>query len=185
MKRVDENPPPRYPDRRIHESEGTWWIAKIKPRQEKALAFDLIRHEIEYYLPMYTKVVRRRDNNKPRKSVLPLFPGYISFCTPIVGGENKLYATRRVVRVVEVRHQRRFMDELEQIYYTLDLGIALAPFEPPRDYAPGEMVEVRSGPLRGIRGSVVRIAAGHKLVLSVEGLGRAAVSVDARVVKAL
>jgi len=42
MKRVSENPPARFPARTIHEAEGVWWIAKVMPRQEKALAFDCI-----------------------------------------------------------------------------------------------------------------------------------------------
>ena len=184
MKRVSDNPPPRHPCRTIHEAEGPWWIAKIKPRQEKALAFDLIRLDIEYYLPMYTKITRRRDNNKPRKSVLTLFPGYISFCAPS-GHERRIWTTNRIVNLVEVRNQKHFMEELEQIYYTLDLGVPLEPFEPPRDYEKGEFVEVVSGPLRGIRGTVARAVSGHKLVLSVEGLGRAALSVDSRLVKSV
>jgi hypothetical protein len=75
MKRVDENPPTRHPAGPISESKEPWWVAKVKPRQEKAIAFDLIARSIDYYLPMFTKVVRRKDNNKPRKSILSLFPG--------------------------------------------------------------------------------------------------------------
>jgi transcription antitermination factor NusG len=182
MKRVSENPPPRFPSRRISEAEGPWWIAKVKPRQEKALAFDLIKRDIEYYLPMYTKVVRRRDNNKPRKSVLPLFPGYLSFCAH-EGTQRLVYSTGRIVNLVEVRHQRRFVDELEQIYFTLDLGMPLEPFVHVADLSPGMMVEVRSGPLSGIQGTISRIQGTHRLILSVEGLGRAALTVDASVVK--
>lgn len=182
MKRVSENPPPRYPQRSIHEAQAPWWIAKVKPRQEKALAFDLIRKEIEYYCPMYTKVTRRRDNFKPRKSVLPLFPGYLSFCAP-PGHERQVYTTDRVVNLVEVRHQKHFMSELEQIYYTLDLGMPLEPFVNIDELSPGMFVEVQSGPLRKIRGTVSRIQGTHKLILSVEGLGRAALTLDASIVK--
>jgi transcriptional antiterminator RfaH len=182
MKRVSENPPPRFPARRIGEAQGPWWIAKVKPRQEKALAFDLITRGVEYYLPMYTKVVRRRDNNKPRKSVLPLFPGYLSFCA-YAGAERLIFATNRIVNLVEVRHQKRFVNELEQIYFTLDLGMPLEPFARLEELSPGMMVEVRAGPLRGIRGTVKRMQGSHRLILSVDGLGRAALAVDASVVK--
>ncbi|MBD3392791.1 MAG: hypothetical protein GF418_11870 [Chitinivibrionales bacterium] len=182
MKRVSDNPPARYPARRIHEAEAPWWIAKVKPRQEKALAFDLMRLETEYYLPMYTKVTRRRDNNKPRKSVLPLFPGYLSFCAS-AGTHRQVYATGRIVNLVEVRHQKHFMDELEQIYFTLDLGMPLEPLTDIGNLSPGMLVQVQSGPLHGIRGTISRIQGTHKLILSVEGLGRAALTVDASVVK--
>jgi transcription termination/antitermination protein NusG len=183
MKRISENPPARFPQRSIHESEGVWWIAKVKSRQEKALAFDLIKENIEYYLPLYTKVTRRHDNNKPRKSILPLFAGYLSFCAPR-GMERATFATGRVVNLVEVRHQKHFKDELEQVYFALDLGMTLEPLEPAvAGLAPGTLVSVQSGPLRGIHGSIIRLQNNHKLVLSVDGLGLAAVTVDATMVK--
>jgi transcription antitermination factor NusG len=182
VKRVSENPPARFPQRPIREAENIWWIAKVKPRQEKALAFDLIKENIEYYMPMYTKVTRRRDNNKPRKSVLPLFAGYLSFC-PHKNAERAIFATGRVVNLVEVRHQKHFIGELEQIYYTLDLGMTLEPMEVLEGLAAGTLVSVQAGPLRGIQGTIVRIQNHHKLILSVEGLGRAALTVDASLVK--
>ena len=77
MRRMSDNPPSRYPERPIADAEQPWFVAHVKPRMEKAVADDCVRKAIEYYLPMVTKVTRRKDNNKPRKSVLPLFPGYI------------------------------------------------------------------------------------------------------------
>lgn len=181
MKRIDENPPIRFPDRPPAECAAPWWIAKIKPRQEKAMAWDLVKKNIEYYLPMYTKVTRRADNNKPRKSILPLFPGYISFCAQS-GTQNAIYATDRVVSVLEVRHQKRFIEELSQIYLGLQYGANIVPLEA---FEPGDYVCVQSGPLRGVHGTIVNVRDEHRLVLSVEGLGRAAMLVDAATVKAV
>ncbi len=41
---------------------------KVKPRKEKAFAYDLLEKKLEYYLPMYTKVTKRSDgkNGKHR-----------------------------------------------------------------------------------------------------------------------
>ena len=180
MKRVDENPPSRHPHRPIGEAQAPWWVAKVKPRQEKALAFDFIRQAIEYYLPLFTKVVRRKDNNKPRKSILPLFPGYISFSAEKPRLRDAL-RTNRVVNIIEIRHQKRFVDELSQIFLALEHGIAVEPFD--EVYPEGTKVLVVSGPLRGIRGVIAKIHNNNKLILSVEGLGRAAVAVDSSQVK--
>ncbi len=57
------------------------------------------------------------------------------------------------------------------------------PFTDISELATGMLVEVQSGPLQGIRGTITRIQGTHKLILSVEGLGRAALSVDASIVK--
>jgi transcription antitermination factor NusG len=180
MKRVSENPPSRFPDRPIGAGADPWWVAKVKPRQEKAIAFDFIKSNIEYYLPLVTKVTRRKDNNKPRKSVLPLFPGYISFCVA-EGGAASVYKTGRVVSIIEIRHQNRFKSELTQIYQALESGIPLEPVE--AAYPPGMPVYVHAGPLRGIRGVITRVQDSDRLVLSVSGLGQASMLIDSAFVK--
>ena len=180
MKRVDENPPARHPPRPITEAQAPWWVAKVKPRQEKAVASDFIDLAIEYYLPLFTKVSRRKDNNKPRKSVLPLFPGYISFSSD-ARRLREVLLTGRIVNIIEIRHQRRFIHELCQIYFALEHGAPLEPFT--EAYPEGTAVVVVSGPLRGIHGVIAKVHNNNKLVLSVEGLGRAAISVDQAQVK--
>jgi transcription antitermination factor NusG len=180
MKRINENPPARHPDRPLDENGAPWWVAKVKPRQEKAIAADFISLDIEYYLPLFTKITRRKDNNKPRKSVLPLFPGYISFSASNPRLRDVL-RTNRVVNIIEIRHQKRFVEELSQIYSALEHGIALEPLG--EAYPEGTRVLVVSGPLRGIRGVIAKIHNNNKLVLSVEGLGMAALSVDQSQVK--
>jgi transcription antitermination factor NusG len=182
MKRINENPPARYPDRPLAESPQPWWVAKVKPRQEKALAFDFINKEIEYYLPLLTKVTRRKDNNKPRKSILPLFGGYISFSAEKTRLRDVL-ATNRAVNIIEIRHQKRFISELSQIYSALAHGVALEPCT--ESYPPGTRVQVLSGPLAGIKGIISKIHNQNKLILSVEGLGQAIITVEGSNVKPL
>lgn len=179
---LSKNPPSRYPERSILEAEHRWWVAKIKSRQEKALAGDLLERKIEYFLPMYTKVTRRNDNNKPRKTILCLFPGYISFC-PHKGFEREVFATNRVINLVEVRNQKRFMNQLEQIYLAFNRGISLQPIDNSEEYDIGQEVTVTSGPMYGLRGTIARIQSKHKLILSVEMLGKAAISIDTALVK--
>jgi transcription antitermination factor NusG len=178
MKRLGDNPPARHPDRPIEAATEPWWVVKVKPRQEKALAADFLHNNIEYYLPMFTKVTRRADNNKPRKSVLPLFPGYIAFAmqTP-----QNIYTTGRVVNLVEIRHQKRFIAELGGIYRALTNGASIEPYT--EHLPPGSLVEVVSGPMRGIQGIVVKEHGGGKLIISVEALGRASVAIHLRAVR--
>jgi transcription antitermination factor NusG len=178
-----KNPPTRFPDRPILDTTLPWWVAKVKPRQEKALASDLIERNIEYYLPMYTKVTRRKDNNKPRKSVLCLFPGYLSFCTD-KGFEREIYTTDRIVTIIQVKNQSHFRKELSQIYYALEHNLPIEPLDP-QNLVPGQFVEVVHGPMRGIQGHIVKLHSGHKLILSVDLLGKAAVSIDSSLVKPL
>jgi len=180
MKRVDENPPARFPARAITEAADPWWVAKVKPRQEKAIAFDFVKAGIEYYLPLVTHVTRRKDNNKPRKSILPLFPGYISFCSrdTLVQG---VYRTGRVVSIIPIKYQKRFMDELTQIYLAIEQGVQLEPVTV--SYPLGTQVTVIAGPLCGLTGTISRVQESDRLFLSVTGLGQASMSIDASMVK--
>ena len=180
MRKMSDNPPVRFPDRPIAEAEFPWFVVHVKPRQEKALVDDCRRLAIEYYLPMITKVPRRRDNNKPRKSILPLFPGYVS-CTGVKETYYRLYATGRIANIIEIKHQKRFIAEISQIYSLLEKGVPLEPCL--FTFGKGTEVEVQAGPLRGTRGVVASVKNADKLILSVEGLGYAMLTVDATLVK--
>lgn len=180
MRRMSENPPARFPDRAISEAQFPWYVAHVKPRQEKATADDFRRLAVEYYLPLATKVTRRRDNNKPRKSVLPLFPGYICFAAA-KEMHYRLYATGRLATIIEIKHQKRFMAELGQIYSLLEKGVPLEPCD--FQFTEGTVVCIQSGPLRGIKGVVTSIKHADRLILSVEGLGQAIMTIGATMVK--
>jgi transcription antitermination factor NusG len=182
MIRLSDNPPTRFPQRPIREAPHPWWVVKLKPRQEKSFAFDLLREEIEYYLPLYTKVTRRKDNNKPRKSIVCLFPGYISVALP-KESIRFLYASNRIVNVVEVRNQKRFVRQLDQVYHAMDLGMALAPVDELEQFSLGQEVEVQVGPMKGMVGTIAKMKKGNCLVLAVDGLGKAALAIDASQVK--
>jgi hypothetical protein len=63
---MEKIPPSRFPDVPIEQAKERWWIAKVKPRQEKQLAFDFLEFGIEYYLPLYEKLTIRPGTNKKR-----------------------------------------------------------------------------------------------------------------------
>jgi len=179
MLRKSRNPPARFPgDRPLDKADGKWWIAKVKPRQEKLLAFDLIEANIEYYLPMYTKVTLRRGSKKRRTSILPLFPGYICFAQDV---PQNIYSTGRVVRLIQVKIQDRFIRELIQIERALLNGYALTPVN--EKFTIEEEVEVAVGSLQGIRGTIASIRSDRKLLLTVEGLGKATLEIEMYMVK--
>lgn len=177
---LSDTPPSRFPERPIAQAAARWWVAKLKARQEKAFAADLMQRGIEYYLPMVTVVTRRKDNNKPRKSILPLFPGYISFAqnTP-----QDIYRNGRVAGLIEIRHQARFIHELTQIYQAIESGAQLEPLTD--SFEAGTYVRVRSGPMRGVEGQITHVRDQKRLVLEVEPFGRASMVIDSSMVEPL
>ena len=178
---ISKNPPTRYPEGIIEKKETPWWVAKVKSRQEKAFAFDLLNREIEYYLPMYTKVTRRKDNNKPRKSIMPLFSGYVSFCTDEFTARS-LYTTNRISTIIEVRGQLEFIKELNQIYHAVNLNITIEPVALSK-LSLGQKVLIEAGPMKGMSGYIIKKLSKSQIAITVESLNMAAViTVDATVV---
>lgn len=144
-----------------------WHVLHVKSRQEKALADDLDRLGIDYYLPL----VRELHYYGQRKNWvdLPLFPGYIF----LSGRREDMYRadrTRRVLQILTVTDQRQFNSELENIRMVLDNQGQLKPHPFLRQ---GCRVEVRSGPFRGLLGLVEDPSRIHRIVLQVNILGRA------------
>jgi transcriptional antiterminator RfaH len=164
-----ENPPITWPEEKsIGEFVGPWWVAHTKSRNEKALAQDLIRKSICYFLPMTWKAHRRQG--RTFRSLLPLFSGYLFFC----GNENErreLLRTNRVANVIEVKDQRKLVAELSQIEHALRTGAALSPH---RYIKAGQQCRVTAGSLAGLQGVVLKTERSARLILQIDMLGQAA-----------
>ena len=181
MLKVSENPPTTWPDAEsISDFTGEWWVAHTKSRNEKALAHDLIRRGISYFLPMSWKV--RRKSRRTVRSLLPLFAGYLFCC----GRENdriELLRTDRVANVIEVTDQDEIIKELLQIEQALRAG---APLIPHKYVKTGQKCRVTAGPLLGLEGVVAQMRGAMRLVLQVDMLGQAAsVEIDMDMIETL
>jgi hypothetical protein len=179
---IKDNPPTRYPNLSISETGLNWYIAKVKPRQEKALAFELLAMEVGYYLPLFSKSVRRPDTGKLRTSILPLFPSYLPFeCDDV---PEWLRRSDRVVSVMNIRCQQHFKNQLEVIYRAREFRLALSPSHRD-DFEMGQLVKISDGPCQGLVGKLVKRINGAGLVLLVEGLGFAEIHVNPQHLTAL
>ena len=169
MLKLNENPPIIWPDgKSIRDFAGLWWVAHTRSRNEKALAHDLIRKDISYFLPMSWKVRRRKG--RTMRSLLPLFSGYMFFC----GEESQrveLLRTNRVANLIEVKDQQRLLDELLQIEQALQSG---APIVPHKYIKTGQHCRVIGGPLTDLQGIVLKTKTITRLVLQIDMLGQAA-----------
>lgn len=174
MLKESENPPIIWPeDISISDFAGLWWVAHTKSRNEKALAHDLLRKNISYFLPMTWKV--RSSRGRKLKSLLPLFNGYLFFC----GEETQrveVLRTNRVVNLIEVKDQKKFLGELSNVERALGTGVPLVPH---KYLKTGQKCRVVSGPLRNLEGIVLKSKSITRLILKIDLLGQAAsVEVD-------
>jgi transcription termination/antitermination protein NusG len=167
-----DNPTMIWPEgKMLREFAGQWWVAHTKSRNEKALAGDLAGKGISYFLPMSWKVKKIRGRTV--KSLLPIFGGYLFFC----GNENQrveTLKTNRVANIIDVRDQRRLIEELSQIEQAIAGGANLSP----HNYLKvGQKCKVIGGALAGLSGIVEKTRNETRLVLQIDMLGQAA-SVD-------
>ncbi|NLD91104.1 MAG: hypothetical protein GX639_00405 [Fibrobacter sp.] len=165
----------RCPDIPIIESSNTWWIAKVKSRQEKAFAVNLIEKNIEFYLPCYTHSAQRTDCKSTRKSIVPLFPSYVPFA--LSGEPWFLLQSARVSTIIPVKAQARFKRQLNQIYLINERKLHVQP-DTGVQYECGDVVELIDGPLNGLTGRIVNCKGNNYLLVDVDGLGGAIVTID-------
>ena len=151
MLKPSENPPVVWPEvESLRDFSGLWWVAHTKSRNEKALAQDLIRKDISYFLPMSWRV--RRIRKRTIRSLLPLFSGYLFFCCK-ESQRIELWRTNRVANMIKVKNQQGLLDELLQIEQALQAGVPLAPH---KYLKAGQRCRIIGGPLADLQGIVVR-----------------------------
>jgi transcriptional antiterminator RfaH len=148
--------------------EHQWWVLHTKPRQEKSLARHMLEKQIPFYLPLLAQRVRMR--NRVLTSHVPLFASYV-FLLGTREERVAALATNRVVHSLEVKDQEELWQDLRQVSRLLASG---APVTPEDRLAPGDMVEIKSGPLAGLRGKILRTASGQRFAVQVNFIQRGA-----------
>jgi transcriptional antiterminator RfaH len=139
-----------------------WWVLHTKPRQEKALARHLSAAGVPFYLPCISK--RNRIRGRVLTSQVPLFTSYLFL---LADGAERISAlsSDRVVHSLEVHDQNKLWTDLRQIEQLIATGAAVTP---EAQLAPGTPVEISTGPLEGLQGTIVRSASGRRFVVRVD-----------------
>jgi transcription antitermination factor NusG len=163
-------------------SVSSWYAVYTRHQHEKTVAQILTVKGFETFLPLCQ--VPRRWQDRVKLLSLPLFPCYVFLkgglerrldIVTIPGIHAFVLSAGRPASVSAV--------EIDAIRRGLESG---AYVEPHPFLKTGEWVRVKSGPLEGIQGILVRKKTLYRLVLSVEMLGKAAaVEVDVAQVERL
>ncbi len=156
--------PDRYPS---HVLDGpptarAWYVLHTRPRQEKSLARNLLATGVSYYLPTVPR--RCRARGRILTAHAPLFPGYL-FIYADRDERLAALASNRVANTLPVHDQARLWGDLRQIDRLLGAGLPIAA---EARLAPGTPVEITTGPLAGLCGTVVRTGTGRRFVVRVD-----------------
>jgi transcription antitermination factor NusG len=172
---MKQPPPSKSPEEpTLTEFQGLWWVAHTKPRQEKALAWDIFRSGGSYFLPMYEVI--KRSRKRRWTSVLPLFTGYVFLCCDEKGRLRAL-ETNRIAKLIPVPDPTGLVIELTHIQQLLAGGMSINPYP---GLTQGAACRIRTGPLVGLEGQVERRKGQARFIVNVTILGQgAAVEIDA------
>ncbi len=168
-------------------AEGTSSVVKVnwhalytRHQHERLVAHALTGKGFDVFLPQYRTVHRWKDRWKELE--LPLFPNYVF----VLGGLERMLnivTTPGVHSVVSWGGRPADIPqyEIDAVRRLIEspLRVQKHPF-----IKCGDRVRIKSGPLEGIEGILVRSKSAYRLVLSVEMLARsAAVEVDLNMVE--
>lgn len=162
------------------EANSGWYALYTRHQHEKVIANLLSEKGFEVYLPLQTVAHRWKDRTKQLS--LPLFPCYVFIC----GGLERRFdivTTPGFHSFVGFGDQPATIpqEEIKAIRQAIASGSEIESYPFLRS---GDKVRIRSGPLEGIEGFLVRKKRSVRLVLSVELLEKSvAVEVDAYLVE--
>lgn len=150
------------------EQDERWWVMHTRPRQEKCLARELLNSNVCFYLPILAR--RVRFNGGIGNSYQPLFPGYVA----VFGNDRDRITTletKRVVNVLSVTDQEEFHADLHRLFRLIESGM---PITREDRLTNGDRVIIRSGPLAGLEGVVLRAETGQRFLVQVNFIQRGA-----------
>jgi transcription termination/antitermination protein NusG len=165
------------------ESRPAYWYALYTcARHEKRVAAQLQQRDIEYFFPLYSSVRRWKDRRVNLQ--LPLFPGYLFVHTPLLRRIDVL-SLPGAVRFVAFNGRPAALPESDLL--RLRAGLDQGFLAQPHPYLTvGRRVRVRSGPLAGTEGILLRKKDQFRLIVSIELIMRSvAVEIDAADVEPL
>jgi transcription antitermination factor NusG len=148
--------------------EPRWYVACTLARHEKAVADRLKSKDIETYLPVYWAV--RSWGQRRVRLELPLFPGYVFVRTEITR-KTRVLEHPGVVRIVGLNGKATPLadEDIEKLRASLNACKAT-----PYPYlSAGRRVRIKSGPLLGVEGTIIRRKGAVRLVVQIDIIQRA------------
>lgn len=153
-----------------------WYAAYTSANHEKRVAEQLSVRSVEHFVPLYESMRRWKDRKV--RLQLPLFPGYV-FVRLARCERLQVLQVPGVARLVGFNGLPCALPDSD--IKALKMGLASGVRAEPYPFLTvGRRVRVKSGPLAGLQGIVVRRRNRLRLVISLDLIHRAAaVEVDA------
>jgi len=146
-----------------------WWLAYTQSRREKELMRRLVAAQCACYAPTYRKG-QRNPSGRLRIVQAPLFPSYV-FLFGDHEARRIALATNCVSRIDPIAPSSPVTDDLKRLKAILGGEREVIP---EARLEPGKCVSIRSGPFRGLTGTLVKRDKVNRLVVAVDFIQRGA-----------
>lgn len=157
-------------DRDTPGPDAARWVAFYTlSRREKELMRRLEAGGVPFYAPLVKRRLRS-PGGRTRSSHVPLFPGYV-FSRVDDDQRRAALATNTIARWIPILDERMLLGDLRSIKRLID---ANRPLTPESRISPGQHVRVRSGPLSGLEGTVIKRRGEERLQVAVRFLNQGA-----------
>jgi transcription antitermination factor NusG len=144
-----------------------WLVVHAYPRQEKKVIDDLRGRKLPG-CAFFERRLRHYPGKGTQESLVPLIPGYLFVC----GGREEheaIYASRRVVRIIDVPRPRELVDDLRNLISLVTASSTPLVVRP--ELVPGKRISITSGTFAGCSGVITRRSHDFELVVNLEMLG--------------
>jgi transcription antitermination factor NusG len=159
-----------------------WFAVYVRPKAERTVERALREKGLEAFAPYYRSRRRWRDRTVERD--FPLFPGYLFARTDRLQ-RLSIVSTTGVLGIVGFGGQAAELSE-EEVLSVRKLAEVMQNVTPHPFLRVGRKIRVKTGPLAGVEGVVVRCKGGHRLVVSISLLQRSiAAELDAADVESI
>lgn len=141
-----------------------WYAVYTCARHEKAVARHFEERDLSYFLPLYQAV--HTWNKRSSRVSLPLFPGYV-FVQTDMHNRFKPLQIPGVLHYVSAGTMPCAIasEEIDALRKVLVNSKEVGPHP---YISTGQLVQITSGPLSGLRGTVQRTKSGNRFIVSVE-----------------
>ena len=146
-----------------------WIVVRSKPRSEKVAHNELVKKNIESYLPLLKE--RRKWSDRKKWVEFPLFSSYL-FARIDIKDSIFVLQTQGVNTIVKFGKQIAIVQNsvIEAIRLAMEGGYQLEPVE---YFVEGNQVEVLAGPMKGVKGIVAKLKGQNRLIIKIDAIQQA------------
>lgn len=145
--------------------EKNWYVIHTKPKNEKKVFEQILKKEIEAYLPLMQTV--RYWSDRKKKLMVPLFPSYVFVNTNEEGRKRAISNTYGALRYVLYQKRPAKISEREIQNIRLSLQVPEKIKIEEKRITEGDMVEITGGIFRSLTGYIKEIRGHYKLIVNI------------------